>query len=492
MSPAAASPSKTLELPSPRALRASLKSLTPTARAALLAELPRETAEALAYDWQVWARDAQLPPPGDWLWWLVKAGRGFGKTRTGAEWVRMRVAEGARAIALIGPTAADARDTMVELGPGSILKNSPPWDLPDYEPSKRRLTWKNGAVATLFSADEPERLRGPQHDTIWADELGAWKYQQETWDQAAFGLRLGSPRGIITTTPRTTPVMRELLRDPMVRVTHGSTYDNAANLARTFLDRLRRKYEGTRLGRQELFAELLTDTPGALWTLALFDDNRVRLAPDLARLVVAVDPQASEPPKDGDENAPGAETGIVAAGVDSRGEGFVLADRSERLSPAEWGERAVILHDELRADCIVGEVNNGGAMVRYVVESAAEKLYREKRRPTPHINFRAVSASRGKHTRAEPIAALDEQHRIHHVGTLPALEDQCATWVPGQPSPDRMDARVWALTALMLESSPPATDADLAPVSVLPRTPDQRRFALPDEDDDAGWGLRRS
>lgn len=392
------------------------------------------------------------------------AGRGFGKTRTGAEFIRARVAAGARSIALIGPTAADCRDTMIEAGPGSILKNSPPWDMPLYEPSKRRLTWKNGAVATAFSADEPERLRGPQHDTIWADELGAWKYQRETWDQAAFGFRLGEPRGIITTTPRPTPVMKELLADPAVRVTRGSTYDNAANLAATFLSRLKRRYEGTRLGRQELFAQLLEDTPGALWTLSLFESTRVYLAPELVRLAVAVDPQASEPGDDGDEG--GAETGIVAGGVDEHGDGFVVADRSERLSPATWGERAVLLHDELRADCIVGEVNNGGAMVRHVVETAAEKLHREKRRASPHIVFRPVTASRGKHTRAEPIAALFEQQRARMVGVHVKLEDQASTWVPGQKSPDRMDAMVWLLSHLMLDA--PADRGEPVPPPEMP------------------------
>jgi len=437
---------------SPRHLRALLKSLTPAQRATLLATLPPATAEALVYDWRIWARDAQLPPDGDWIWWLVLAGRGFGKTRTGAEFIRQRVAEGARAIALIGPTAADVRDTMVEVGPGSILKNSPPWDTPIYEPSKRRLTWpKTGAVATLFSADEPERLRGPQHDTIWADELGAWKYQRETWDQAAFGFRLGTPRGIITTTPRPTAVMKELLRDPTVRVTRGSTFDNAANLARHFLDRLLKRYEGTRLGRQELYAQLLEDTPGALWTLARFESTRVAAAPDLVRVAVAIDPQAAEPDEDPDADD-AAETGIVAGGVDADGQGYVLRDASGRLSPGDWGERAVLLHDELRADCIVGEVNNGGAMVRHVVETAAEKLHRERRRPTPRVVFRAVNASRGKHTRAEPIAALFEQSRAHLVGVHAKLEDQASTWVPGQKSPDRMDAMVWLLTHLMLDA----------------------------------------
>lgn len=396
-----------------------------------------------------------MPPEGDWTWWLVNAGRGFGKTRTGAEFIRARVASGeARSIALIGPTAGDTRDTMVEVGPGSILKNSPPWDTPVYEPSKRRLTWRNGAVATLFSADEPERLRGPQFDTVWADELGAWRYQRDTWDMMSFGFRMRNPRGVVTTTPRPSPVLKELLADakganPSVRISRGSTHDNAGNLAKAFLQRLQRKYEGTRLGLQELYAQLLEDTPGALFTLGLFERTRRRLAPDLSGLAVAVDPQAADPKADPDND--NAETGIVAGGVDAEGDGYVVADLSGRYSPGEWGERVVLLHDELDADCVVGEVNNGGAMVGHVVTTAAEKLFREKRRPSPHIVFRPVTASRGKHTRAEPIAGLFEQDRCHLVGVHPQLEDQSSVWVPGMKSPDRMDAMVWLLTYLMLD-----------------------------------------
>ncbi len=449
-----ASPSPTHTQPSPRQLRALLKSLAPTQRTKLIQSLPPETALALVYDWRIWARDAQLPPDGDWTWWLVNAGRGWGKSRTGAEFIRQRVADGARAIALIGPTTADVRDVMVETGPGSILKNSPPWDLPEYEPSKRRLTWKNGAVATTFSADEPERLRGPQFDTVWCDELGAWRYQRDTWDMMSFGFRMGNPRGIITTTPRPTPVLKELLKDPTVRITGGSTFDNSANLAKSFLSKLLRRYEGTRLGRQELYAQLLEDTPGALWTLKLFEVTRVASAPDLARVAVAIDPQAADPDEDPDADD-AAETGIVAGGVGANREGYVLRDASGRFSPGEWGERAVLLHDELAADCIVGETNNGGAMVGHVVTTAAEKLFREGRRPSPRIVFRAVSASRGKHTRAEPIAALFEQSRAHCVGVHAKLEDQSSTWVPGEKSPDRMDALVWLLTHLMLDAPAP-------------------------------------
>ena len=461
-------------------------------RAALIANLTPQAAETLLYDWQIHARDNQLPPPGGWTWWLLLAGRGFGKTRTGAEFIHSRVASGeARHIGLIAPTAFDARATMVE-GPAGILATAPPGRRPLYEPSKLRLTWPEGAVGTLFSAEEPERLRGPQHDTLWADELGAWKYQRPTWDMAAFGFRLGTPRGIITTTPRPTELLRELLNDPAITSTTGSTYDNAANLAPAFLAQIKRKYEGTRLGRQELFAELLGDTPGALWTLAVLDKHRVHRHPDLVRVAVAIDPQAADPGAKADEST--AETGIVAGGLDAGGEGYVLADSSGRYSPAEWGEAAVLLHDEIRADFIVAESNQGGAMVEHVIRSAAAKLHREHKRPTSHVVVKLVHASRGKATRAEPIAALDEQGRVHHVGQFAKLEDQLATWVPGATSPDRLDARVWLLTALML--GPGTADSYSEIAAALGAI--ERRDASPsrrdrddEDDDDAPFAPRR-
>ena len=247
----------------------------------LAAALSPAEARALLYDWSFWARPEQLPPPGDWRVWLLLAGRGFGKTRTGAELIRARVAaRTARRIALVAPTAADARDVMVE-GESGILAISPPWDRPRYEPSKRRLTWPNGAVATLFSADEPERLRGPQHDAAWCDELGSWRYP-EAWDMLMFGLRLGpDPRVVVTTTPRPTKLIRALLADPTAVVTRGSTYENRANLAPAFLDQIIRKYEGTRLGRQELDAELLDDVPGALWTRGIIEAARATACADI-------------------------------------------------------------------------------------------------------------------------------------------------------------------------------------------------------------------
>lgn len=430
---------------SPRHLRALLAALSPAQRSKLLLSLDPKTQLAALHDWELWARDNQLAPSGAWSTWLLLAGRGFGKTRTGAEWINGRVRAGYRHIALVAPTSADARDVMVE-GPAGILRCSHPSERPLYESSKRRLTWPSGATATLFSAEEPERLRGPQHDTAWCDELGAWKYAQDAWDNLQFGLRLSlNPQACVTTTPRPIPLVKELLLDPTTSTTRGSTFDNASNLARRFLDKIKRRYEGTRLGRQELFAELLEDTPGALWTLRLLESHRVRHAPELVRVVVAVDPAASS-------GEGSAETGIVGAGRSQDRQGYVLDDRTLRGTPAEWGEAAVLLYDDLKADAIVGEVNNGGEMVGAVVKSAAEKLFRDKRRPTSHVNFRSVHASRGKATRAEPISALDEQGRVHHVGVLAKLEDQMATWVPGiGDSPDRVDARVWALTELLLE-----------------------------------------
>lgn len=402
-----------------------------------------DEARHLLYDWQFWARPKQLPPSWDWRTWLVLAGRGFGKSRTITEWAKAQAhaMPGSRG-AIVAATAADARDVVVE-GESGILAISPPWFKPKYEPSKRRLTWPNGTVATVFSADEPDRLRGPQHHWAICDELAAWRYP-DAWDMLMFGLRLGdSPQCAVATTPRPTPLIRQLLEDPTVAVTRGSTYENRGNLAAPFLAQIIRKYEGTRLGRQELLAELLLDVPGALWTREKLEENRKRAHPPLLRIVVAIDPAASV----GEDSN---ETGIVVAGIDAKGEGYVLDDITQKSSPAGWGEAAVLAFDRHNADRIIGETNNGGDMVEHVVRTAAEKLHRDGRRAGPNVAFRQVRASRGKHTRAEPVAALDEQGRIHHVGMFPELEDQLCTWVPGEDSPDRLDARVWAFTELML------------------------------------------
>jgi phage terminase large subunit-like protein len=420
-----------------------LASLPEQLRKKFIASLRPVDAQALLYDWRFWARPNQLPPQQDWRVWLVLAGRGFGKTRTGAELIRARaVGLEARRLALIAPTAGDARDIMVE-GESGILAISPPWERPRYEPSKRRLTWPNGAIATLFSADEPERLRGPQHDGAWCDELASWRYP-EAWDMLMFGLRLGvDPRVVVTTTPRPSRLLRELMADPTVTVTRGSTYENRANLAPVFLGQIVRKYEGTRLGRQELEAELLEDVPGALWNRGVIEAARAYAVPALLRVVVAIDPAASS-------SAGSDETGIIVAGKDEAGQGWVLADASGRYQPTEWARAAISAYRAHGADRIVAEVNNGGDMVEATI-----------RMIDPNAPFAAVRASRGKVTRAEPVAALYEQGRVRHLGTFPQLEDQMCGFTRGLSgesdtrsmgySPDRVDALVWALTDLLVD-----------------------------------------
>src|SRR5579864_3429316 len=317
-------------------------------------EIAYKAEQKLHYDWQ--PRPAQKPPRGYWRVWLLLAGRGFGKTRTGAEYIRAQVqARKARRIALVAPTASDVRGVMVE-GESGLLSIGPPAERPDYEPSKHLLSWPNGAIATTYSADEPDRLRGPQHDLAWCDELAAWRYPQ-AWDMLMFGLRLGAdPRAIVTTTPRPTRFIRDLLADPKVAVTHGRTVENAENLAPAFLDQIVCRYEGTRLGRQELDAEILEDVPGALWSHGLIDAARAETVPALTRIVVAIDPAVSS-----DEHAD--ETGIVAAGKDADGHGYVLADLSGRYTPTEWAKAAIAAYRAHKADRIVAEINNGGEMV---------------------------------------------------------------------------------------------------------------------------------
>lgn len=449
----------------------------------MLASLPTAAAEALLHDWRFRARDSQLAPDGPWRTWLVMAGRGFGKTRCGAEWVLERVDQGARRIHLIGATAADVRDTMIE-GESGILTVASGRLRPEYIPSRRLLRWPNGARALCFSAEKPRQLRGPQCDTAWADEPCAWEHL-DAWNQLMLGLRLGAdPRVVVTTTPRPTKLVKTIMRAAGEFITRGSTYENAGNLAPQFLDEILGAYEGTRLGRQEIHAELLEDTPGALWTLDLFDATRVTVAPPLDKFVVAVDPSASS-------SEGSAETGIIGAGT-SGDHGYVVADRSGKCSPGEWGERAVLLFDELEADEVIGEVNNGGDMVGHVIATAAEKLHREgKRKSREPPPYRAVHASRGKRTRGEPIATLFENGRAHVVGTLRHLEDQASTWdaSSGAPSPDRMDAMVWALWALMIDKAPmPASyrgaRAGFAALPSAAPRPSRERSRRHDRDDD--------
>lgn len=386
-----------------------------------------------SYRWEAKARSNQLPPPGAWTVWLILAGRGFGKTRTGAEWVREQVRTGkCGRLALVAQDAGDARDVMVE-GESGIMAISPPHFRPKYEPSKRRLTWPNGAMATLYAADDPDALRGPQHDGAWCDELAKWRYAQEAWDNLMMGLRLGSnPQAVVTTTPKPVATIREIKKGVPTGetvVTRGTTYENLENLSPAF-QTIIRKYEGTRLGRQELEGEELEDVEGALWTYALIDLHRVQEAPELTQVVVAIDPSVTAT-EESDE------TGIVVAGKSADNHYFVLADLTIKGSPTAWANKAVSAYNEMQANYIVAEVNNGGDLVRTLIRGIQN-----------NIPYRPVHASRGKQTRAEPVSLLYEQGRVHHVGSMPYLEDQMTQWVPGMKSPDRMDALVWAITSL--------------------------------------------
>jgi phage terminase large subunit-like protein len=384
------------------------------------------------------ARPDQIPPAGDWLVWLALAGRGWGKTRAGAEdsaWFGMQSA-GAR-IAVVAPTIASARDVCIE-GESGLLAVLPSSCIAQWNRSLGELTLVNETKFTCYSAEASERLRGPQHHRAWADEVAAWE-DPGTWDQLTFGLRLGRhPQVVATTTPKPTPLIRRLVRAPGTVLTRGSTFDNAANLPEGALAHLKARYEGTRLGRQELFAEMLETAEGALWTAEMIDAGRVRSAPDLQRVVVAVDPSGTSGRGTGDD------VGIVVAGLGVDGRGYVLADYSCNLSPDGWARRVVDAYEHFAADRVVAERNFGGAMVEAVLRTAAENL-----------PVTLVTASRGKTVRAEPVAALYEQSKVSHVGAFDKLEDQMveitSAGFAGEGSPDRVDALVWALTELMLE-----------------------------------------
>lgn len=426
-----------------------LASLDETERLEWLSKLSPEQAANLRWHWPFWARPDQLEPTGeDWNTWVILSGRGWGKTRTGAETVRSWVCGDTptspgryKRIALVAETTADARGVMVD-GESGLLNIGPKEFRPEYFPSLRQLVWPNGAIAITYNATQPDQLRGPQHDAAWCDELAKWQYMQETWDQLQFGLRLGErPLQIITTTPRPLPLIRNLLTKKNVFVTRGRTADNKDNLAAPFLSQIEERFGGTRLGRQELDGEILDDIPGALWSRSSLDTNRVVEAPvDLERVVIAVDPAASSE-EGSDEN------GIIAVGLarDAEGyaRGYVLADRSLRGTPEEWARTAVNLYREFSADLIVAEKNQGGEMVSSVIRSVDRA-----------VPIKLVHASRGKHIRAEPISALYEQNRVHHVGRFDELEDQMCTFsvdnlrTSAYGSPDRVDALVWGLTEL--------------------------------------------
>lgn len=381
------------------------------------------------YIWKRHARPEQLYPPGDWRIWLIKTGRGWGKTRTACETVRTLVEAGKYGrLHLVARTAGDCRDTMIE-GESGMLAISRPSFRPKYEPSKRRLTWPNGAQATLFSAEEPEALRGPQTDFWWADEMASWKYLQATWDQLQFGARLGDDvRGIITTTPKPHKMLKELMKRATTFVTHGHTMENAANLSPHFLEHMKDRYEGTRLGRQELAGEILDDNPAALWKRSQIEADRVDTPPEMERIVVAVDPSCTDT---------GDEAGIVCCGKSVAGHYYLLDDVSIQASPDAWARAAVLLYQRRQADRIIYETNQGGQMVALTLQTVDRT-----------IPLRGIHASRGKMTRAEPIAALSEQHRIHHVGCFPQLEDELCDYDGTGASPNRLDAFVYALTEL--------------------------------------------
>lgn len=403
---------------------------------------------SVGVSWGAIARPEQVQPEGDWRTWLILAGRGFGKTRTGAESVCSDVqACTAGKVMIAAQTAADARDISVE-GLMTRITGFDAYGKPilgkrpgvNYEPSKRRVTWDNGATGTTFSAEDPDSFRGYQGDLAWLDELAAWKYP-ESYDQVQFGLRLGRARQIVTTTPRPVRVIRELLADDTTIVTRGKTMDNAKNLSDSALSYLLSRYEGTRLGRQELEGDLLDDVPGALWSRESIPHRRApqvlrngRDVDDFARIVVAIDPAVTSG-EDSDE------TGIVVAALGHDGLGYVLADLSSRLSPNEWSKRAIAAYHDFAADRVVAEGNQGGDLISSVL-----------RQIDPTVPVTMVHAQFGKRTRAEPVAALYEQGKVVHVASLPDLEDQMCSYTgaPGESSPDRLDALVWALTDLMV------------------------------------------
>ena len=421
------------------------KDLPKEVRLRRLARISTAEAERLETTWRGWAArpSQELPgpaanprtPDGSWVVWMPLAGRGWGKTRVGAETVRIWVKDFSL-VNLIGATADDARDIMIE-GESGILAVCPRDERPTYVPSKRRLEWPNGARSLIFTADEPERLRGKQHEKLWGDEIAAWRYAA-AWDQASLGLRLGAnPQALLTTTPRPTALMKTILADPTTLITRGSTYDNARNLAPTFLGKILTKYEGTRLGRQEINAEMLEDNPGALWTWKNIDDHRVEKMPDLAQIGVGVDPAVTS-------NADSDDTGIVIAGRDTQNPPhfYVFDDLTLKGSPLTWAAEAVRGYNLHEADRIVAEVNNGGDLVETVIRGV-----------DVNVSYASVHATRGKAIRAEPIAALYEQGRVHHVGAFKELEDEMTSFDPAVPgkSPDRMDALVWVLTWLSSE-----------------------------------------
>lgn len=420
---------------------------------ATLDSLGKDKLEELKYTWPFWARPEQLEPEafhlGKYDYWILNAGRGFGKTRTGAEWVRHRVKCGDKRIACVAPTKGDVRRVMVE-GDSGLLnvcwKNDKTYrgaelGYPEWYPTNNTMVWANGAKVEFFSSEDPDRLRGPQFYAAWCDEVSSWNHQQEVWDMLSFTMRLGKhPKICVTTTPKPTKLMRDLIKYERSIVTSGSTYDNAGNLSPSYINKVKSLYEGTRLGRQELYAEILDEASGALWTRELLQSCEIeeKDLPDLdnfLRIVVSVDPATTD-------KVESDLTGIVVAGIDVNHNAYVLGDYTDRYSPGEWAKKVVELYHEFSADRIVAEKNQGGDMVKHTIETE-----------DPTVPIRMVHASRGKMARAEPVAALYERDKVRHVKGLNDLEDQMVQWEPlgNLGSPDRLDALVWALTDLLLK-----------------------------------------
>lgn len=425
-------------------------SLSEADRAAIFAGITEAELAQLEYDWRFWGRPAQIAPDGDWSTWLALAGRGFGKTEMGAQWIKERVKGGARHIALIAETQKDLEEVMV----ARIIAVTPEAERPTVRFKPVRMIWPNGATALGYNGTEPDQLRGPEFDTAWVDELAKYQRARDLWDMLQFTMRKPDPRVFISTTPRPIPVIKDIMKLSGTVITRGSTMDNRSNLPASFLKSVLERYEGTRLGRQELNAEILDDVPGALWTREMFDNKRVRGEWDgqqiittdgrkiaMQRVVIGVDPSGSSgDPEKADD------IGIIAAGKGVDGRGYVLGDWTCNMSPAGWGRRVVDAYNKFRADNVVAEKNFGGDMVNFVIKTA-----------NATVPVKMVTASRGKVVRAEPIAALYEQGKVSHLNGLEELEDQACQMTAdgyiGDGSPDRVDAKVWALSELMLDGS---------------------------------------
>lgn len=428
--------------------------------------------ESLLWDWSVWGRPEQQPPLGDWNVWLVLAGRGFGKTRLASEWVREEAkytTTGQRRFALVARTAADVRDVIVE-GESGILNVTPPSERPHYEPSKRRLTWPNGNTATLFTADEPDSLRGPQFTHAWGDEIAAWRQTPDAagmtaWDNLRVGTRLGQyPKLLVTTTPKRVPVLYSLLKEAekgdIVKVTRGSTLDNSGNLSSAYLDTMLGIYDGTALARQELYGEMLSDVDGAMWTEEIIEAARQMAYPPHTPLrLIGVDPSVAENPKD--------ECGIVVVSSTAESDlykrqAWVLEDASVHGSPTVWAQKVVDMARKWGCP-VVAEVNQGGALVKNAIHQI-----------DPSVTVLEVHSKYGKALRAEPITLAYQQGRVHHIGYHVNLESQMYSWIPGEgKSPDRIDALVHALTALLIK--PPA---GFSGGKITAKSPSHRRVDL--------------